>query len=823
MPILSCQTLLTPVTHLGNYQFTSNSSNSPGPPSHVATTARLGPIHPSQAPTLSVAIARKEAQDAILRLWPLNVRFSDYLNEGIDRQVLRTLFEELGLDAGVQSRSPSSTDMSLDVVSDTPMSPVNNGASEAIPAPTIPASSIWPVQVPVPDAIPKPVLDSTPVPKPMPTPLQAFDPSILPKTSHVPVQAPTLALQQTPSETPAVPKDNPAEERKDRIARLLAAKGSKQTATQSRIPAAPVSVTNPISQSAKPDDQSLSSLQISASTKSLSEKSKLLQQKMEALRKAREMQVAKTTSNEDPSTTVPFPVSGNPVSNLTSSSQVLMPTLQKSISMPPSSPIPYHRGSVSPKQPTVLGPHPAAVSPNPPKRPAASDLNDMSDSTAKRPFGQVRRPQPFLIDVSEDEDDAAMDLDSPELETSLLHRPSSPFKIPPLHSFSATPTNAIPRQLSMPGAITTPPVGPAGGLSKNNLEFMNKEIEMMKLRIAEAEARKKAKASRTSSPSGHLWGENTAESSKPVGRSPKKSPMLAVSTTPSETNFLGSPARSVVESPSQALPKLSKLRDAGGPVRSRSRAASERLPIIEAHRKDQLLKLEALRSQIAKMEKDIADSIKEEETLRLEAMDSKLDSDGDDADRMSEDTACKTLPRTHIAGYYSVLTNNLAQGAAPMETDSEASSDEAESPRNEVAAERDEPHTSNSSSTDESMEIQSSAVLNTITDPQDIATNELVPESNAHSLTTEDGAPDVTDSSTSAMSQGELVEASEGSEPIEADSSSDESSHTDTDEAETTVVHHAKPVEIAEATPVTSSISIGQRESPAASTREVAN
>jgi arsenate reductase-like glutaredoxin family protein len=42
--------------------------------------------------------SKKKAQEAILRLWPLNIRYHNFVEEGIDRSLLDELFTELGLD-----------------------------------------------------------------------------------------------------------------------------------------------------------------------------------------------------------------------------------------------------------------------------------------------------------------------------------------------------------------------------------------------------------------------------------------------------------------------------------------------------------------------------------------------------------------------------------------------------------------------------------------------------------------------------------------------------------------------------------------------------
>jgi hypothetical protein len=460
---------------------------------------------------MSVEQARKQAQDAIVRLWPLNVRFHDYVREGIDQRLLQTLFQDLGL-----------------------------ATNEPSP------------------------------PKPQ--------------------SQPAFAVSTTKESAERVHKDDQAEERKDRIARLLAAKGSKPTiASQSNTPARTQSPP-PITTTARPQ----------------SEKSRLLQQKMEALQRAREAKAQQSAQTSEPTT------------DRSDTPQVDLPV--ETVDRPQTAEAPdglEQRNSRS--TPSIPGlflsstPQPGP-SPRPQKRPVASDLINTSEIPAKRPFGQQRQSQPFLIDVSDDDDDdeAAMEIDSPESRPVTINKPSSPFKIPHLADLTGSLVQIPNRHVSSPGAILTPGVAnPA--IKKHDLANMDKEIEAMKRKIAEAEARKRVKLSRPSSPSTPLSGEQNdrdSVSSKVASvrlmASTEEPDITGENSTPlilSETRHEESARRSET-----TLPKR----------RSVSRAASERLPLIEAHRKQQLLKLQMLQSQIRKVEDEIQKSLAEEKALMEE-------------------------------------------------------------------------------------------------------------------------------------------------------------------------------------------------------------
>lgn len=490
-------------------------------PTAVATQPQ--PLPPTEAKT--IIQARKQAQDSILRLWPLNVRYQDYLEEGIDAAILQGLFCDLGLDVGAVSSRPSQ-------------------ARNSPPS----------------------------------------QPSIQqPETSTAPAETrdEASAADKTPEKKSA---KNPAEERKDRIARLLAAKGSKQAITAS-------------------DQPPRSSPAVSAPSptpKAQSEKSKLLQQKMEALKKAREARIQTSGSlgpqghedlhrAEDDTTNTPItkpPASQDQTEEGKQDTDVQPPSI-------PSRP---------------LSPKPPPASQN--KRPVAADLNDASEVPSKRPFGHARQSQPFLIDVSDDDDDEAMDLDSPELRPASASRPRSPAMMTLARDSQGGRDDRSRR--GQPSPSTVPPATYGG---KANLESMNKEIEAMKRRIAEAEARKKGKLSGESSPATDLAYPRSAASGSPAVSSPG-------------SDYQEAAIRGSSNEPSQRLPKASeRRRPENRSTRSRSRAASERLPIIEAHRREQLLKLQALQSQVKRMEKEIQESLEEEERLRKETDDRSLSDD----------------------------------------------------------------------------------------------------------------------------------------------------------------------------------------------------
>ncbi|TQV93312.1 Zinc finger domain-containing protein, CCCH-type [Cordyceps javanica] len=386
------------------------------------------------------------------------------------------------------------------------------------------------------------------------------------ETSHNPASAVSTVLPAPPDKVstavstvkdtvaPATASLDKSESRKDRIARLLAAKGSKATK------AGGATVIGKVAKA--------------ASTKINSEKSKLLQQKMEALLKARE---EKQKALERQTTVT--------ASELISNQESLPNTTHAAIAAEPPSALSSAAAAsaTASGQTTKPSASEAVISVSSSAKAAAlstSRSGSASEGPFQKPFGQTR---PFLIDVSDDDDDIDMDMESPEQRMSVLHAPTSPGKR----------QLQTPLLVQSPGSMSTPPA------ARHDLESMNKRIEAMKRKIAEAEAKKRLKlsapASPVASPRPRAYDIYEAKSSSPDGNA--------------------SPINDTVSS---RLPKVAETRLAspGSPKINRSRAASERLPMLESRRKEQILRLKALQSQVANIERELKEGLAEEQKLR---------------------------------------------------------------------------------------------------------------------------------------------------------------------------------------------------------------
>ncbi|KZZ96113.1 Zinc finger, CCCH-type [Moelleriella libera RCEF 2490] len=478
--------------------------------------------------------SREQAKEVILRLWPLNIRFSHYVAEGVDEALLRSLFQDLGLSTG--ERNPK---------------------SEA-------------------ETITTPKSNSKPQPKPKPPPME----HIVPSQDSVPQQPQTAPIKVLATTVITAPTTDKSEERKDRIARLLAAKGSKPS------PIPPIASTT----AEIPGDASAGKAEAKSSRPAMtqSEKSKLLQQKMAALKQARALLQQKSTRSPgvDADRKTPSPAIAAPMTGIVASPQ------EEKASRPAS------ETRLSPNRQTV----PLSGAPD---LPLAAQIKSQSGVVV--PFHQNKTSRPFLINVSDDEDEE-MDIDSPG-RPDTPHEPLVAVVQPDasLNDMTALSDPVIIPRLKSAELASMPTHRSAGRANGVDLESMNKEIEEMKRKIAQAEARKMAKISQQASPASSIHDEKPQDGDRDEATCP------APTTKPSYGE-LNAGAQMALSSPLDR--------------QSQSRAASERLPILEARRKGQQERLRSLQSEVARIERELEEDLLEEERLKGDILDSDFDSSG---------------------------------------------------------------------------------------------------------------------------------------------------------------------------------------------------
>ncbi|KAK8122152.1 hypothetical protein PG984_010822 [Apiospora sp. TS-2023a] len=495
----------------------------------------------SGTPYKSVTEAKKKAQEAILGLWPLKVRYQNYIDEGVDPEVVKGLFSELGLDLPVQ-RAPV---------------PAANSGTQKAPNP-------------------KPATQASPS--------EVTSPALPNRSANQPVSK----TNNAPSVNMA---DKKAEERKDKIARMLAEKKQKSAAVQDTTkPTASISPVAAAVPAPKPAESSPA--QLKAKTKA--ENTLKLQQKLAALRKAQEEAEAKRKQEQ----TAPKLIPANVVYQVQSS--------DRSAPDSAATATPQRSGQNSPKadvqtgSPNTKVPGLALSSLSQPgvpgrtlKRPVASDFDGYSSSNSM--LKRTRTQERLIIDVSEDDDDdddedIEMDIGSPIdgppgaaiqcMGGGTPSRPNSLGTFPPLSTAPAW------RHKSSP--VQTPPE------QNHKLDHLHRQIEEAKKKIAEAEAKKAAK--------------------KPNG---SVTPVISASPAPASNSSL-------------KLPKLSELAKATQRAKSerRERITSYHLPIVDAALKEKQDRLKQLQMEAAQVELEVQARLEERNRLNAE-VDALKDADAD--------------------------------------------------------------------------------------------------------------------------------------------------------------------------------------------------
>ncbi|KAK1978894.1 hypothetical protein LZ30DRAFT_783833 [Colletotrichum cereale] len=539
--------------------------------------------------------ARQRAQSAILNLWPLGVRQQDYVDEGIDRTVVKDLLAELRLDTGNPSQP------TIPGLSTTTQSP---GLSQSYGQ-----SSSQAISAPAPAAIPKPT-----------------DP------------------------TSSTAAKSAGEERKDRIARLLAAKGAKPA-------------------SSTPNS--------SAPVASASEKTNVQQQKLDALQKSRETRAQKAAERKgslqaaqsketSPASPTRRPSSATAAAPTGPSANKNVQTGFSQQSAPQIAPASTIPGLF------MTTPQPASVN-NQRKRPVAADFVS-SLHVNKRPFGHALPNKPFVIDVSDasDDEDVEMEIGSPTDDPVSIQRSDTPSrKTASFRDFPPLTEGLRQRQLSSPAPsqVATPQPGVSSTQPKQaHIDVMDKQIEAMKRKIALAEARAKLKAV-MSSQSGVLKSNRQtpdvaldSESGKPGMRRVQS---MGASSPSDHHDGQTSP---VIAEPSSSmrLPKPSDKRVEDGSSRAQKlRAVSTNLPLVENRLQAKKSKLRLLQSQMSRLEKEIEEELAEKQKLteEMEQLDQNSDESGEPQNQLKSNSVDPVITQAST-GFQSKVQSAMPAAAA---------------------------------------------------------------------------------------------------------------------------------------------------------------
>ncbi|KAI0453318.1 hypothetical protein F5B21DRAFT_479582 [Xylaria acuta] len=521
------------------------------------------------SPPRSPLEAKKKAQEAILGLWPLKVRYQDYIDEGVDTNVVKALFKDLGLDVPI----PKAATAAAKTTSDAQSMPARAVApSNVSPKPQSPPAHK--TQAPLPDA-----------------------------------KQPNKKDNKSKSGETKVAEKSAAEERKDKIARKLAAMAQKTTAARPpgqgtsasaslSAPAPPATpVAAPISAPSPAPTPASAPVETapptagtkldpantqSAVTKTRAENNAILQQKLAALKKQQAQlaaEKARVTSNESTTTSSPAAVepnpfdtgrNGNSTPNLRSAASAQQNPSQQNELQGNS----RDEGIPGLSFPSLSLPQSAQGLSRSLKRPVASDFDNHTPRFEL--LKRTRTHERLVIDVSDDED-VEMDIGSPMEELPPSADSSTAPTRQALGTFPPLSDGLNRRQRDSP-ASSSAPTPPVHG---TRIDLLQKKIEEAKRLIAEAEAKKAAKRVTTQS------------SPKP------SSPVAQQSVILPNTNEGNLEGKGIINS-------------------RRDRIASYELPRITAALKEKQDKLKILVAEAARLELEVQASLDEERKLRTE-------------------------------------------------------------------------------------------------------------------------------------------------------------------------------------------------------------
>ncbi|KAK0628201.1 hypothetical protein B0T17DRAFT_588395 [Bombardia bombarda] len=538
-----------------------NSIGSKFKPAQIGTQTSHPP-GASLGPFKSLPEAKKEAQKAILRLWPLGVKFQDYIGEGFDEKVVKGLFDDLHLDTTLGKLEPSQISKQK--------SPPRQVAAAA--------------------------------------PLKAR-------------QSAESASASTKDTTSTTDQKGKGEERKDRIARLLALKASKAptapAATASNPKQPPSQPKSNLSQESQTN--TAASPAAPPKSKSYGEKELLIQQRMAALQKSREAQAqaqAQKLATSKPSS------GATQASDNGGNSVVSQPSLASS--RPESSAATQDQTSRSQTASSIPGLLMSAaqqtLSAHPRKRPVALDFVEYSSTVGplKRPFGQDRKETSLVIDVSDASDDEEMDMDmeSPVEDPSSMQNSGTPAQRGPSIRDFPPLTDMYSRQFSSPAPQShTPPGGLVNG--KKRETELDLEIQEMKRKIAEAEARRLAKKSSAESQTPNQTRRTPELKDNEPTQPPPARQVVSMS---SSDRSDGPSAQLISEAASAKLPKRSELSQLGHleKVERRGRIVSLDLPRIDESVEKKMNRLRQLREEELRLQAEIDERLAEKKRLTEE-------------------------------------------------------------------------------------------------------------------------------------------------------------------------------------------------------------
>ncbi|KAL2062422.1 hypothetical protein VTL71DRAFT_6688 [Oculimacula yallundae] len=555
-----------------------NDSQPPKTPPHHAPVQTASTLS-----VRSVAESRKKAQGAILNLWPYDVRYQNYIDEGFSKEVVESLFDELKMS---RNSAKSANDGAISASTSTeagntqPAGKENLSGSTKSIAHTELAGKPTEMSGLQRDRVSLSSLGST-------------TPAVNSNGSHVSpstntVAAPTKPAVMTEKQKTLQSKMEALRKSREERAQKAAAKGVNKPAS------AGIETSNPQAEQSKSSSAETShSPQASPS-----------------------VSIAQPEIDNKPPTTSSAPAPVN---------------LQHQTSIIPGLFLSSGSGTASSNTTPAMLP---SNHNNVRKRPVAADFDEAAPASApfKRPFGHSRADNRLVITVSDDEadssdEDVAMELESQATQDSPVqlarkmsdHRSTSFQNLPPLSSFPARKVYTPPPNSS---ATNTPPRQAAPNTA-GRLTHVQTEMEKLKKEIAMREARRRAKqasngsGSRTpqvSEDNGATATPSTASIASKVESSVKMQEMIETATSNAAVD-----QQRLAEAQAAEVEKaveLKKSQDEQKRLRREKLAAD--IPRVDAEVQQNQSRLEQLRAEMAKIEASVQKSLDDKRLLAEE-------------------------------------------------------------------------------------------------------------------------------------------------------------------------------------------------------------
>ncbi|KAE9365161.1 hypothetical protein N431DRAFT_430676 [Stipitochalara longipes BDJ] len=526
----------------------------------------------------SVAEYRKKAEGAILNLLPYDVRYQTYIDEGFKEDIVGALFDDLKMPR-TSSKTLNGAQISFN------SQPSNDQRNGTVPSSLAAGRNNAPHS-----ASSLPVGTNMQQPKGSSIPQASLSPSINTASSSAPAKSTTMTEKERTLQTKMEALRKSREERAQKAA-------AKTNPLAASVPASQVEVAKEISEKPNSPPKSPSIPKDQPQTS-----------------------VAQPTAQQQP----PAPPQQQKPPVSIQQQPLMIPGLFLA------------SAAAGPSPPTA--PQAALPTPTPSsqrKRPVAADFDDPlpAMNTFKRPFGYSPHNDgraSLVIDLSDDEDeDVAMELDSQADQDSPVQSVRKMSDPRSNNTQNMLPANVPPRKPFTPpntSATNTPSVSVAkAGLGRPDVLIRKEsEIEELKKKIAEAEARKRARQT----PSGtrtprvsELSGSEAKDANLPDGNlgskvaaSIKMQNLIAIADDKATVE-----SQKLADAQAAEIEKAAELkRNEAEQKRLRREKIASDLPLVEAEVLQNQTKLEELRAEMAKIEAAVRKSLEDKQRLAEE-------------------------------------------------------------------------------------------------------------------------------------------------------------------------------------------------------------